>query len=557
MATSWNVELARAAEARINYYVSIGSSKEFMWRKAHTAILAVEKEIRRMPSGLIVNMPRLGEVTTRQELEAIIRGENDVIPEEMIGVGAAVRDFDRHPYLQRMQYRGGGYAILMALKHKGGFMLKAELIREAQHFCDVSMANTGNWGQSSSCGWASHRSLLQHRLMVASRMPGRGSGREEYSLTEDGRRFLEAMQRKWPNHGDPPQESSSQPSTAVEAGHAMDPPDRSRSPRGAILRRLRSSPSSPGSATAATPQRRPRWRGIAPPLAECGTPRSARSAGPRAGRMAEIAKTPSPLVAIFKRQLAAAASAEKSPARKVSIEVSSDEEGMSNEGAEGPQASLSLEQGAASVAPAAAMADIDLHTEGEGAVRLLVDQRERLKDSDPRGILNQAAAAVQGPGLGVVQHRLPLGDFLWAAGPDSLPRGAWRVLGCVLERKRVADLVGRSASGVHLRQLRRLELSGLRGAFLLIEGDQKHASSCPLYDACEDTVAGGAGSSGAACAIESQEDIEALCARLFVARSRVGVIATRDIEGTVRLLKNLTCWLQRSSSPPARRRLQA
>ncbi|CAK0813227.1 unnamed protein product, partial [Prorocentrum cordatum] len=294
MATSWNVELARAAEARINYYVSIGSSKEFMWRKAHTAILAVEKEIRRMPSGLIVNMPRLGEVTTRQELEAIIRGENDVIPEEMIGVGAAVRDFDRHPYLQRMQYRGGGYAILMALKHKGGFMLKAELIREAQHFCDVSMANTGNWGQSSSCGWASHRSLLQHRLMVASRMPGRGSGREEYSLTEDGRRFLEAMQRKWPNHGDPPQESSSQPSTA-------------------------------------------------------------------------IAKTPSPLVAIFKRQLAAAASAEKSPARKVSIEVSSDEEGMSNEGAEGPQASLSLEQGAASVAPAAAMADIDLHTEGEGA----------------------------------------------------------------------------------------------------------------------------------------------------------------------------------------------
>lgn len=268
--------------------------------------------------------------------------------------------------------------------------------------------------------------------------------------------------------------------------------------------------------------------------------------------MAEVAKTPSPLAAIFKRQLAAAASEPKSPIRRVPIEVSSDEEGTSGEGAKDTQTAQPPEEGAALVVRAAALPDIDSHSEGERTVRLLVDQRERLKDTDPRGILNLAAAAVQGPCLGVVQHCLPLGDFLWAAGPDSLPRGAWQVLGCVLERKRVADLVGRSASGVHLKQLRRMELSGLHGAFLLIEGDQKHASSCPLYDECEATAAGGADNSGASYAIENQEDIEALCARLFVARSPVGVISTRDIEGTVRLLKNLTCWLQWSSSPSAR-----
>lgn len=268
--------------------------------------------------------------------------------------------------------------------------------------------------------------------------------------------------------------------------------------------------------------------------------------------MAEIATTPSPLAAIFKRQLAAAASAEKSPARKVPIEVSSDEEGMSGGGAEDPQAGQPPEAGAAPAARAAALPDVDSHSEGERTVRLLIDQRERLKDADPRGILNLAAAAVQGPGQGVLQHCLPLGDFLWAAGPDSLPRGAWQVLGCVIERKRVADLVGRSASGVHLRQLRRMELSGLHGAFLLIEGDQKHASSCPVYDDCEATAAGGADTGGASSTIESQEDIEALCARLFVTRSPVGVISTRDIECTVRLLKNLTCWLQWRSSSSAR-----
>ena len=37
-------------------------------------ILAVEKEIRQLSTGRIVNLPRLKETTALQELEAIIRG---------------------------------------------------------------------------------------------------------------------------------------------------------------------------------------------------------------------------------------------------------------------------------------------------------------------------------------------------------------------------------------------------------------------------------------------------------------------------------------------------
>ena len=116
------------------------------------------------------------------------------------------RDFARHPYLKRMQFRGGGYAILMALHLRSKehmetartaaaavrqFMYKVELIHAAQPFCDVSME--GGWG--SSCCWTSIRSLLAHRLVLESRGP---THREEYRLTEEGQDFVQAMLKLWP-----------------------------------------------------------------------------------------------------------------------------------------------------------------------------------------------------------------------------------------------------------------------------------------------------------------------------------------------------------------------
>lgn len=39
--------------------MSKGSSREFLWRKARCAILAVEKEIRQLATGRIVNLPNI------------------------------------------------------------------------------------------------------------------------------------------------------------------------------------------------------------------------------------------------------------------------------------------------------------------------------------------------------------------------------------------------------------------------------------------------------------------------------------------------------------------
>jgi ERCC4-type nuclease len=215
-----------------------------------------------------------------------------------------------------------------------------------------------------------------------------------------------------------------------------------------------------------------------------------------------------------------------------------------------PQASGSEELPSGSGSQTSAMMAVDRCSghaspdDGTATVFLLVDQRERLRDVDPRGILNRASAAVQGPYQSVLQHRLLLGDFLWTTGLRACERSDWQVLNCVVERKRVSDLVGRSATGVHLRQMKRMELSGLRHPFLLIEGDQRQANSCPIFDEFESSVASSERGYTGSCAIHSLEDVEALCARLFITGSPIGVMATIDIEGTVRLLKQITGWFQ-------------
>lgn len=105
----------------------------------------------------------------------------------------------------------------------------------------------------------------------------------------------------------------------------------------------------------------------------------------------------------------------------------------------------------------------------------------------------------------------------------------------LLERKRIEDLVGRSAKGDHLRQLRRMERSGLRHLFFLIEGNQSQASNCAVYDTEE--------AKSLESAIYCKEDIDAFCAQLIVDGSKVGVLQTRDSAGTIRPLKSISNWL--------------
>lgn len=503
MPQSWNVELARAAEVRVCYYMSIGSSREFMWRKAHAAVLAVEKEIRQVGTGRIVNMPRLREVTAQQELEAIVRGERLVEPPEMAAAAAAPaaeRDFERHPYLKRMEYRGGGYAILMALHERSTqlgarqFMFKAELARAAQRFCDVSMLSTEGWGRSSSCGWASHRSLVAHRLVVSGRGATSGPGREEFRLTDDGKSFVEAMLRKWPH-------AKECPTPAGPAAAPLAAAARSRSPR-----RVCAAPTPLSGLRRQAGQQCLRFE---PAIAtEAGRRQLQRSETSTSAGSSDLVQT-------------------------AAIEISSDDEGQnggSGRGREEP----------ALHAPVAAAAPL-VGGDPQGPwLRLLVDDRERLRDIDPRGLLRRVATAVDRRHAVVSQCRLRFGDFMWVWGPWGAIDADCAVRGCVVERKRIADLVGRSASGAHIKQLERLETSKLPHPFLLLEGNQNQAANCPVFDedlGCtpQDVV-------------RSAEDIEELCAKLLATGSRIGVIATKDAEGTARMLGQLTAWLDWSST---------
>lgn len=209
------------------------------------------------------------------------------------------------------------------------------------------------------------------------------------------------------------------------------------------------------------------------------------------------------------------------------VELSSDEE---------PTKAATPAPGAEALAAATPLAAPARPT--HPVVRLLVDSRERLRDVEPRGLLERLVGAVAGPRTSASRRRLRLGDFAWVAGPDGCDDADCSVLECVVERKRIQDLVGRSAVGDHIRQLQRLECCGLRHPFLLLEGETRQASACPVYD--EDQEAG----ASARDAIYSEEDVEDLCARLLVTHSSVGVVMTKDVEGTTRLLASLTAWLQ-------------
>lgn len=710
-----------------------------MWRKAHAAILAVEKDIKRHPSGRIVNMPRLKETTAQQELEAVIRGERPVVPPEMVEAAESPpdRNFDAHPYIKRMEYRGGGYAILMALHCRARrprerqFAYKAELVREAQPFCDVSMLSSDGWARGRTCGWASHRSLLAHRLVVVGRGP---TGGEEFRLTDDGRLFLEAMLRKWPvsdstpraqgrpgqpadaaaQHADAaaqpadaraqdrsgqPADAAALPPSSLEPAPAEIPTgsgplleedsaaqqqrrlltraaERSRSPRS--LQDPRSPQSSLGSRSVRNHEQQETgtepnlnssvqgmagWQRCEPRADEqsCeedlfpdqnqrpGSTRgnASRSRSPRGlvrhdGSLLgfeeglgirgscihqqapaafhfptssdlevgqsrapssearclqsetlppdvpptrrwlrnslkvrpscedesdhqRICSVPTPFSATrgISSPRVQFCNVKRSPDKRINegqlsscdkgiVEVSSDEElDRHPELAEGDcEERGAFEPSATPFKPSESTSkDGEIERSPQSAiaprlqlVRLLVDDRERVRDADPRGILDRVARVVKDFGS-ASRQRLRFGDFMWASDSDASPNEECIALSCVIERKKISDLVGRSATGAHIRQLERLESCGLPHPFLLIEGNPKHASACPVYD--EQAHAGECRTD----AIRCEEDIDELCARMFVTQSRVGVIATQDIEGTARILGNITAWLAVAQPP--------
>ena len=102
--------------------------------------------------------------------------------------------------------------------------------------------------------------------------------------------------------------------------------------------------------------------------------------------------------------------------------------------------------------------------------------KERLRNLEPRRFFESIAAEAM-----ACRHHLKLGDFAWVLQPASPATPAHclesvsmslnhcPLVNLLVERKRIADLVGRSAVGDHLKQLRRMEDSALQHLFFLIE----------------------------------------------------------------------------------------
>ena len=101
---------------------------------------------------------------------------------------------------------------------------------------------------------------------------------------------------------------------------------------------------------------------------------------------------------------------------------------------------------------------------------------------------------------------LKLGDFGWALeGAD----GELRVLPALVERKRIGDLVGRSAQGDHIEQLRRMGDQVTR-SFLLLEGNPRFASGFTAFGLAD------ARPGSAEDAVTEEADVIELCCALLV-----------------------------------------
>ncbi|CAE7488893.1 unnamed protein product, partial [Symbiodinium pilosum] len=112
-----------------------------------------------------------------------------------------------HPYLNKMEHRGGGYAILRALwdaeKSSGyeGFLTVDQICRRAQPYCKEQMGS-GFWGgRDRGHGWDSNRCLLNYGLIQKDSQRSWNNGykgpKDRIRLTEEGRAFVPKMLEKF------------------------------------------------------------------------------------------------------------------------------------------------------------------------------------------------------------------------------------------------------------------------------------------------------------------------------------------------------------------------
>ena len=673
----WNSDLTRAMRTRYYDALATRSSRSFLWQRAWGAVERVSGEIYAFNNGRIVGLPKVGNEftdTAKQACERIIRGQEPVVPDGMEASDPAATGFEPpvsrprdHPYLNKMQHRGGGFALLCAFHFhppagNRSFHYKSELIRDAQPYCDDAMEPNFWAGRTTTAGWKSIESLERHKLVYRNSMRGarhaagynRGP-QDEFALTPQGVSFIKEMLKVWPTDrargGAVTPTGLATPSAGTgSVGNARSAPSTASKKSQEDERELRawlSNGAAPGAEKRfkvsnarrlhlhrvcnALEQQGYRLRHLgegsiepktlvitvescpAPSLAS-GVKRSRSlasmdsSTGHRLGsddsrsRAATIATPQRAAAEAAEKRMrlacggdgtssssagtawqTSAAAAHGHSSARTALEFTDDEEeeelrraierslqDAAHNSDKGPQVhddvwevddigSCEFDGPASSVSSATAAASVTAADDANG-MRLLVDSRERVSNARPRQILDcahrhlQTAKRNNGTVPDLIQCEvqrasLSLGDYGWLLADG-------RVSSTVVERKRIGDLVGRSAfaSGVaHMEQISRLRAlqeqvpangTNIPGrSFLLLEGDLRQANTQIVWDQTDDDDG---------TAVDSLAAIYEMIAMLFVENGRsVQVIHSNDEEGTCRLLAQLSVVVAKHGMPLA------
>ena len=213
----WNEDLVTALRSREELCRQRFSQRQYLWRDGAAVIASIRKDIYQFKTGKIVGLPRTLTKCVEDECRAIIEGNRPLLPEgytpTTLEECTMLRGFDTikrrnpyhdDPYLKRIKMRGGSYAILMAFHYsETKTMTQKQICTAAQNFCDEEMEPNFYSGRSYGA-WSSKKTLVKHGLMKESRSTQMGrkghmcNGLFEYTLTENGELFVEAVLQKFP-----------------------------------------------------------------------------------------------------------------------------------------------------------------------------------------------------------------------------------------------------------------------------------------------------------------------------------------------------------------------
>lgn len=216
----WNEDLVTALLSREEQCRQRFLQRQYLWRDGAAAIASIRNDIFQYKTGKIVGLPRTLTKCVEEECRAIIEGNRPLLPEGYIpttleekimsrGFDGTQRPNPYHddPYLKRIKMKGGAYAILMAFHFsETKTMTQKQICTAAQNFCDEEMEPNYYSGRSYGA-WSSKKTLVKHGLIKESRTTQMGrhgivrNGVFEYTLTENGILFVEALLQKFPQVG--------------------------------------------------------------------------------------------------------------------------------------------------------------------------------------------------------------------------------------------------------------------------------------------------------------------------------------------------------------------